>query len=239
MGSVVATWVGQCRDRSVRDELCSRMTDLGELSHSFFKPTLPLIRQFDQTIEGDILVSKHLFASPPSSPKLTNMSERFFSLQSVSLVGVEFRLYDGRGLYIGDDRMSFVFCVDDDPQIDGLMVYVEDREACRIYNEERIRQADYLLDVPHIHLRYYLEEWMDQLMGWVKYHYVENLNYWRYEDMWTNQAALKEQFGQFGKDEYNEILKLRLEYEVESWTGIAHEASKFWSSVRGRGNVEN
>jgi hypothetical protein len=210
------------------------MTDLGEFSHSFFKPIPPPIKQFDQTIAGDILVSKHLFPSLPSSPKLTSVSERFFSLQSVSLLGVEFRLYDGRNLYEGDDRMSFVFCVDDDPQIDGLMVYVEEQAECRKYTDERIQRADYLLNVPHIHLRYYLEEWVDQLMGWVKYHHVKNLEYWRYEDMWVNQDALTDHFGQIGKYEYYEILKLRLEYEVESWTGIATEASQFWKSVRGQ-----
>jgi hypothetical protein len=151
------------------------MTDLAELSQGFFKPKPLLIKQFDQTIEGDILLSKHLFPSQPSTPKLTSVSERFFSLQSVSLLGVEFQLYDGRNLYEGDDRMSFVFAVDDDPQIDGLMVYVEERAECRKYKDERIQRADYLLGVPHIHLRYYLEDWMDYLMGWVKYHYVKNL----------------------------------------------------------------
>ena len=69
-------------------------------------------------------------------------------------------------------------------------------------------------------------------MGWVKYHYVESLDFWRYEDMWVNESALTEQFGKFEKSEFYEILKLRLEYEVESWTGIAEEATKFWSSVR-------
>jgi hypothetical protein len=210
------------------------MSDLGEFSHSFFKPTPPLIKQFDQTIAGDILMSKHLFPSPPSSPKLTSVNETFYSLPGVSLRGVEFRLYDGRNLYEGDDRMSFVFCLDDDPQIDGLMVYVEEQAECRKYQDERIQRADYLLNVPHIHLRYYLEEWVDQLMGWSKYHYAKNLEYWRYEDMWVDQDDLTDHFAQIGKSEYFEILKLRLEYEVESWTGIAEEASQFWKSVRER-----
>jgi hypothetical protein len=70
--------------------------------------------------------------------------------------------------------------------------------------------------------------------GLVKYHYVRNLEYWRYEDMWVNQNTLMDHFGQIGKYEYYEILKLRLEYEVESWTGIAEEASQFWKSVRAR-----
>jgi hypothetical protein len=232
VGSVIATWIGQCGEPSAREELCSRMTDLGELSHSFFKPTPPLIKQFDQTIEGDILMSKHLFSSPPSTPKLTSVSERFFSLQGVSLVGVEFRLYDGRNLYEGDDRMSFVFCVDDDPQLDGIMVYVEEQAACREYKDARIQRADYLMGVPHIHLRYYLEDWLDYLMGWVKYHYVEDLGYWRDEDKWVSKDVLTDTIGKIGRDEFFELIKSKLEYEVAAWADKAQEVSQFWRSVR-------
>jgi hypothetical protein len=232
VGSVIATWIGQCAEPSAREELCSRMTDLGELSHSFFKPAPPLIKQFDQTIEGNILVSKHLFPAPPSTPKLTNVSERFFSLSSVSLRGVEFQLYDGRNLYEGDDRMSFVFCVDDDPQLDGLMVYVEEQAECRKYKDERIQQAEYLLGVPHIHLRYYLEDWLDYLMGWVKFHYVENLAYWRDEDKWVNKEVLADTIGKIGKDDFYNLIRSNLEYEVAAWTDTAREASQFWKSAR-------
>ena len=232
MGSVIATWIGHCAETSERNELCSRMTDLGELSHSFFKPAPPLIKQFDQTLEGDILVSKHLFHSPPSTPKLTRVSERFFSLSNVSLFGVEFRLYDGRNLYEEDDRMSFVFCVDDDPQLDGIMVYVEERAACREYRDERIQRADYLLGVPHIHLRYYLEDWLDYLMGWVKYHYVENLVYWRDEDRWVSKDALIDVFGKIGGDDFWKLIKSNLESEVAAWADKAREVSRFWKSVR-------
>jgi hypothetical protein len=63
-------------------------------------------------------------------------------MQNVSLRGVEFRLYDGRNLYDGDDRTSFVFCVDDNPQLDGIMIYVEGRAECSKYKNQRIQQAD-------------------------------------------------------------------------------------------------
>lgn len=208
------------------------MADLGDLSHSFFKPTPPLVKHINQTIEGEILVSKYLFHSPPSTPKLTRVSERLYSLRSVSLFGVEFQLYDGRGLYPGDDRMSFVFCVDDDPEIDGIMVYVEDRAECQKHTGQPIQQADYLLDVPHIHLRYYLEDWLDYLMGWVKYHYVENLDYWRGDDKWVSQDSLQDVFGKFGRAEFCELIKSNLEYEVAAWTDQAREVSQFWKSVR-------
>jgi hypothetical protein len=208
------------------------MSDLGALSHSYFKPASPSVKQFNQRIEGDILVSEHLLPSSPLDPRLDGGGERLCSLRSVSLFGVEFRLYDGRDLYAGEDRVSFVFCVDDDPLLDGLMVYVEDHVECLKYRDERIQRADYLLAVPNIHLRYYLETWMDSLMGWVKYHYIEDLRYWRYEDKWGSREALAERFGQFGRYEYYEMLKSKLESEVMAWTDKAVEVSNFWKAAR-------
>lgn len=209
------------------------MTDLGQFSHSFFPPPAPIVKQFDQLIEGHIIVSEHLFPAPPTTPKLTRVSEHFFALERIALSGLEFRLYDGRSLYDGADRVSFVFCVDDDPQLDGTLVYVEEQGECRKYKDEQIQRADYFLAIPSIHLRYYLEDWVDELMGWVKYHFVENLRYWRYEDKWVNQAALTAHFGQWGRYEYYEMLKARLESEVAAWVGTARLASHFWQSVRG------
>jgi hypothetical protein len=239
MPSVIAYWSGQCREITERDELCLRMVDLAQLSNSFFKTEPPTVKKYNQKIEGDILLSTHLFPSAPSTAKLTRVDETYFSLRDVSLFGVEFQLYDGRGLYPGDDRMSFVFCVDDDPQINGLIVYVEDKEECHKYEDKRVQEAEYLLAVPHIHLRYYLEEWMDSLMGWVKYHYIDGLTYWRYEDHWVDRDALREDCGQFGRYEYYETLKSRFEKEVAGWTEISETAVQFWKPLRERqGNAD-
>jgi hypothetical protein len=231
MPSVYATWSGQCRDSAVREELCLRLRDLGELSQSFFRFHIP-VKTFDQTIKGTILLSRELFPSWPSSPKLTEVNEQYLSLQKVTLYGLEFRLYDPRVFYPGEDRVSFVFCVDDDPQLDGVMAYVEDRQECRKYQDEDIRGADYFLRTPHVHLRYYLEEWLDRLMGWVKYHYVENLRYWRYQDLWESREQLAEVLGHFGQYEYYEMLKSELASEVARWEGKAQVVSLWPTSIR-------
>lgn len=231
MPSVVAYWSGRYPACAQRDELCLRMADLGKLSHSFFSPT-PSIRRFDQTIAGDILLSRHIFPNPPSSPKLTRIDEEFYSLPRISLFGLEFSLYDGRELYTGDDRISLVFCLDDDPEIDGLLVYVEDLSECRKYEDARIKQADLYLAVPHLHLRYYLEDWLDYLIGGMKYYYIENLYYWRYETLWGEREKLVNRFGQGGTFEFFETLKRQLENEVEAWSGISKEARRFRASVR-------
>ena len=107
-----------------------------------------------------------------------------FAINKVDLYGIEFRLFDARRLYPSDDRISFVFlrapyC----PELDGRLVYVEDHEDCKYYTCDLIKKADWFLRLPGIHLRYYCEEWMDQLLGWVKYFYIPGLDYWRYEQL--------------------------------------------------------
>lgn len=238
MPSVIAYWTGQLRDPAEREELCLRLADLGRLSHRFFQGKPPDIKRFDHRIEGDILLSAHLFSSPPSTRKFTQVTESLYSVGSLSLIGFEFRLFDGRDLYPGNDRITVVFCVDDDPEFDGLMVYVEERDECRKYEDERIQQADFYLAVPHIHLRYYLEKWMDDLMGWIKYHYVENPVYWRGEWIWTDRVVLNGHFSQFGKYEFFETLKQRFESEVAAWQKISEEAKRFWGPLRAQSDED-
>ena len=67
---------------------------------------------------------------------------------------------------------------------------------------ERIKQADFYLAVPHLHLRYYLEDWLDYLIGGMKYYYIENLCYWRYETLWADREILVNAFGQSGTYEF-------------------------------------
>ena len=107
-----------------------------------------------------------------------------FSINKVDLYGIEFRLFDARRLYPSDDRISFVFlrapyC----PELDGRLVYVEDYKKCKYYKCDLIKKADWFLTSPGIHLRYYCEKWMDKLLGWVKYFYIPDLDYWRYEQL--------------------------------------------------------
>lgn len=212
MPSVYAAWNGQCRDKTKREELYLRMCDLGELAHSFFQPVI-LIKHFNHSIEGNILISKAHFSSAPTSPKLNKAGDGYYSLEKINLYGVEFKL-DSRSFYPGENRISFVFCIDDDPQLDGIVVLVEDRQECLKYVEPVIQQSDYFLETPNIHLRYYLEDWLDLLLGWVKYHYINNLSYWRYADIWTDGKKLNDFYGKFEKYEYYEILKLSLKTQL-------------------------
>ncbi len=228
MPSVVATWLGQRKETFPLDELNLRMAELGVLSHSFFGPDHPPIKTFNHAIDGNIVVSAELFPAPPNTTNLTRISDGLYSLRHIVLSGVEFQLYDGRNLYPWDNRMSFVFCVDDDPQINGRIVYVEEQEECRKYKSEYIQQADYLLTMPHIHLRYYLEDWMDGLMGWIKHHHFGELMYWRHEDRWIDPAVLSTVFGRVGKTEFFETLKTALEKEVGEWTETSEAAAQFW-----------
>jgi hypothetical protein len=235
MPSVYVNWSGRLREASLRDELCLRLGEIAELSHSLFKVP-PSIKWFNHSIEGNILLSGSLFETAPSGKKLVKVAEDLFSIRKVFLSGIEFRLYDGRHIYDGEDRVSFVFCVDEDSELDGTLVYVEEKKECGFYVQEAIKQADWYLARPNIHLRYYCEDWycedwMDALLSWVKYHFIENLYYWRYEDL-AGYDKLSEIISRYGRYEYFEILKNRFSGEVSDWVETATMASQFWAAVQ-------
>jgi hypothetical protein len=103
-------------------------------------------------------------------------------LKRLKLYGVDFRLYDYRNLYPQANRMSFVFIESPElPSLKGCLAQIEDKTQCQSYGSETIRSADYFVSQPNIHMRYFLEEWSDMLLSFVKYFFVQDLEYFRYE----------------------------------------------------------
>jgi len=110
--------------------------------------------------------------------------------------------------------------VADCPELTGMLVYVEDRPECQYYKDSLIRSADWFLTRPHIHLRYYCEGWMDQLLAYVKRFYIPDLSYWRYVDL-AGYDYHAEVFDRFyavtAREEVLSLLKANFMREVEEW----------------------
>jgi hypothetical protein len=94
----------------------------------------------------------------------------------VQLHGVEFRLPNN---FYSQDRVSFMFAFQSEQlQLPWVLVSAEDKSQCSLYAEEAIRQADLLLIEPEIHMRYSGEDWLCELLAWIKHYYVHDLYYW-------------------------------------------------------------
>lgn len=105
-------------------------------------------------------------------------------LRDARLSGIDFRLFDPRQLHPGADRLSFVFLeTAATPFLDGRLVQVAGSEECRDHEAEIIRRASFYLGAPNIHLHCYLEDWTDLLFSWVKYFFVGDLWWRRWEEM--------------------------------------------------------
>ncbi|MEM2941643.1 MAG: hypothetical protein QW304_08875 [Thermoproteota archaeon] len=200
MASVKVMWKGKCRSQKKQKELCKFIEQLAEASHSFYEKP-PKVKHFDCYIEGKILLSPSLLRFSPNRPlsgaemveakeeiwnwktgKLDTQVVRFPLLRKVYLYGIEFHLYDPRDGHNG--RVSFVFPSHDKiPALNGKVVIAEDHDECQWYKSETIKQADWFLTQPSIILRYYLEQWFDYFLGWVKYFFIPNLYFWRYEGL--------------------------------------------------------
>ncbi len=92
---------------------------------------------------------------------------------SVALRGCDFRLFDPRRLYPGDDRLSFVFATcPEAPFLDGYLVTVNPILKVAQKFGDVAKGADWFLECPYIHLRYVLEDWTVPafLLGEVFFH---------------------------------------------------------------------
>lgn len=123
----------------------------------------------------------------------------FLSLSDVPLrvEGLDFQLYDPRGLYPGHDRVSFVFL--DSPEIPSLhnhLVQITDRSQFTT-GAPAFREVAWSLNPPSIHLRYYCEDWLSRFLSWVKWFHIRNLHW----SAWQPLAGYEEQAALFSKDE--------------------------------------
>ena len=102
-------------------------------------------------------------------------------LDSARLSGIDFRLFDPNQLHPDADRLSFVFLeTEAAPFLDGRLVQVDRRQD---HDAEIIREASFYLRGPDLHLHSYLEDWIDLLFSWVKYFFVGDLWWRRFEEM--------------------------------------------------------
>ena len=99
-------------------------------------------------------------------------------IETASLRGVSFRLFDPRRLYRGNDRLDFVFLrCPDLPFLDGVLVSASPSEDLTDASRAVLREADWYLARPQINLCHHLTNWGFMLLSWIKYFYVSDL-YW-------------------------------------------------------------
>jgi hypothetical protein len=81
-------------------------------------------------------------------------------------------------------RVSFVFLRCDDPFLDGRIV-----QTHAIRPDVPLNAISPLLfSSPELELRYYLEHWITDFLGWVKHFYIPNFEYW----VWRNNIGYDE-----------------------------------------------
>ena len=156
----------------------------------------PNVENIDKKVSGTILISSFVSPNPEilvanaraagvaliENPEAQNGP--LIALGSARLRGLDFKLFDPRGLYPGADRMSFVFLeCPEHPFLDGRLVEIATSEDCAASGAEALRDADLYLCAPSVHLRYYLEDWTDCLFSWIKFFFIGDLWWHRWEEL--------------------------------------------------------
>ncbi|MGD9501916.1 MAG: hypothetical protein AB7V40_05450 [Methyloceanibacter sp.] len=207
MPSVSVVWKGNCHDQLKRYRLLGYLHRLAVRSDEFWRrrqperPPLKVvsaehgkamrpranIELIDEEVSGTILLSSLVGPEPgrlaaaareAGLAHIDNAEDRnapSIALAKARLRGLDFKLFDPRGLYPAADRMSFVFLeCDENPVLDGWLVE-------RALGEDGA--ADLHLRAPSVHLRYYLEDWTDCLFSWIKFFFIDDLWWHRWEAM--------------------------------------------------------
>lgn len=223
MPSVVVSWMGRFPDRAVQKELCTCLMPIAEASHrlycDFFEIQVKPRLHEGNNPYSTALLSQSVFGKLPPAEELQPVGKNLFLVRDVSLYGLEFVLFDPRRfnsslLMAHSYDASFVFLRSDDPDLDGLMV-----EAIPLNDDSPLKSsADTLLRVPEIDLRYYLERWMNDLLGWVKHFFLPDLMYWA----WTENPGASEYNSYHSgdrkaRDEILLYLREALVAEAEDW----------------------
>jgi hypothetical protein len=194
-------------------------------------PGRPAAIVYDGPIDGNILVDGDLAADRSlARHEATRLGTRwipaggdasedsgFFQLGAAHLRGIDFRLFDPRGIYPCEDRMSFVFLrCQEIPAIDGRIALISDRVGAQIYEHQAIKSADWFAMTPSLHLRYYLEEWIDHLFAWVKYFFIPDFAYWRYENLPGYETASM-LYARVEASDGRELAKRRVLEQLVEW----------------------
>ena len=188
MSSVHVAWKGNCRSAEARTRLLDYLQRLARVSDGYLRPAerrhltvvadghvaaRANIERVDETRHGEILVSTDITAHPETL--LTRAKEAGLPIRSagegvqhivldeIRLHGIDFRLFDPRGLYPENDRMSFVFI--ESPLhhfLDGRLVKVKivgagkpvDLTVDGIWQDEAVgAEADGVIDGKQVWLR--------------------------------------------------------------------------------------
>ena len=164
--------------------------------------TGPTWREFDIPVEGRIVVSGDVVRRGTGDATESNadLAKRIreaglpvftmgnspicqTSVTGCRLKGVDMVVFDPRRLYPGNDRLSLVFLSETGcPLLDNMTVEVYERGVFASTPERDRDGVDCYLSAPTLHLRYMHEAFLDCLMAWIKWHFVDDLCYWRNED---------------------------------------------------------
>ena len=195
-------WFGTCAGRAERERLLTALAPFAEASSALFPEPAPDLR-FDGPVEGTaLLVPSHdvqetLRNSVADRESVTEglrstggdlvTVERCWvadplrtlwvvRLRNPVLHGIQWRVFDPRGLYPGYDFAGFVSLVlPSVPLLDGLLFSAQPDVHDEYLDDPVLGPAEWWFVGPHIVLRYYLESWFERFFAWVRFFHLPSL----------------------------------------------------------------
>lgn len=159
-------------------------------------PKRPVVRWFEEELTGRILVDPDIMGEAGVLRKeaarcglaLEEIEVRgrihvLLPLRRLEVRGVDFRAFDMRGLYPGEERMSFVLLRSSEaPFLNGRIAALDERAFNRKAYAPPVAYADWYMQSPSVHLRDYGEEWTAEFLAWLRYFFAPDFHYSHRDD---------------------------------------------------------
>jgi hypothetical protein len=197
----------------------------------------PLIRHWDQDLTGRIFVAPDLgggrfdLLEKARRHRLVieeidvyGRKQEVLLLSELGVRGIDFRVFDPRGLYPAEDRFSFVFLESREaPFLNGLIAAVEDRVFTAKVYVSGLQTADWWVQSPSVHLRDYMEEWSATFLAWLRFFHLPEFRYTHRGEAGDDYEGFRPRFGavrgrlgpEAAREYFAEFLKLYFKVEAE------------------------
>ncbi len=154
-------------------------------------PERPPLRWRDEELTGRVLVDANLVGGAESlrreaarcgleieEVEINGRSYPLLVLHSLTVRGVDFRSFDLRSLYPGDDRLSFFLLESGHaPFLNGCVAAVDARAFNQTAFMKPVGNADWYARPPSVHLREFFEEWTSELLAFLRWAFAPDFQF--------------------------------------------------------------
>jgi hypothetical protein len=218
MAGVEVVMQGRCSNRKVQDELAVRLNKIWKAQND--QEGWREVSFTGEVLYEDVILAGTLFEGEKLPHHLRRLAENAFLAEEVRLFGGVMSLTGDKAIperdwKIGIDEVPLSFIRSSDPKLDGRLVLPQDINPQHPFSAV----GRVLLDNPSFGISNDAQDWVKEMLIWVKRNYLHHLRCWvncrLLPSEWPKESALTESLEV--ETQFEALLK-SYEARIEGWS---------------------